>query len=72
MIDQVLIKAFSAAPDSNPGAELEQAIQGHSRALWTSEKVAYLFCILIVQSISICGLISPRRAIVPGENRKQT
>ena len=49
MIDQVLIKAFSAAPDSNPGAELEQAVLGYSRALWTGEKVACLICIIRVQ-----------------------
>ena len=49
VIDQVLIKAFSAAPDSNPGAELEQAVIGHSRAFWTGEKVARFFYILIVQ-----------------------
>ena len=46
VIDQVLIKAFSAAPDSNPGAEPEQAILGHSGAFWTGEKVAAFFCIL--------------------------
>ena len=49
MIDQVLIKAFSAAADSNPGAELEQAVLGCSRAFWTGEKVVRFFYILIVQ-----------------------
>ena len=51
MIDQVLIKAFPAAPDSNPGAELEQAVLGHSRAFWTGEKVAAFFCIIRVSVV---------------------
>ena len=49
MIDQVLIKVLSAAPDSNPGAELEQAVLSYSRASRAGEKVARFFYILIVQ-----------------------
>ena len=49
VIDQVLTKVLSAAPDSNPGAELEQPVLGYSRALWTGEKVACLICIIRVQ-----------------------
>ena len=49
MIDQVLIKAFSAAPDSNPAGLSNTAILGHSGAFWTGEKVVRFFYILIVQ-----------------------